>query len=352
MSGDLDLEQRYRRVLRLLPGYYREMWEEDMVAAFLDSWMTGDEDEDSVIMEFDRPSRREIASVVCLAARLYLGGPTAPRRYLAWGQAVRGTVLAVLLIHTMAAIEPLTFLAWLRHLVDWLPAPPAIGAESLTGGLSALFVVWCTVSCMWIVVYVALLLGYYRAARIIAVLMIVAYLVPMVQAELIGDQPAPFAMWSSWILLDLAPVLAMSAFRQDAPPVARRPWLLALLASFIPPIAWLLLATKSLTPEPSWVPDFPGECCLLVAIVCLVQAPRARSGRPGTGESSLTLILIAAFTAVYRIATLGNYLHDPHLLKAGGTELIILVTAAALIAQDAVHTQIAVPAPPPQSRQE
>ena len=26
MSGDLDLEQRYRRVLRLLPGYYRDKW--------------------------------------------------------------------------------------------------------------------------------------------------------------------------------------------------------------------------------------------------------------------------------------------------------------------------------------
>jgi hypothetical protein len=51
MSGDLDLEQRYRRVLRLLPGYYRDKWEEDMVAAFLDSWMTGDPDEDSVTME-------------------------------------------------------------------------------------------------------------------------------------------------------------------------------------------------------------------------------------------------------------------------------------------------------------
>ena len=36
MSGGLDLEQRYRRVLRLLPGYYRDTWEEDMVAAFPD----------------------------------------------------------------------------------------------------------------------------------------------------------------------------------------------------------------------------------------------------------------------------------------------------------------------------
>jgi hypothetical protein len=38
MSGGLDLEQRYRRVLRLLPGWYRERWEEDMVPR---SWMAG-----------------------------------------------------------------------------------------------------------------------------------------------------------------------------------------------------------------------------------------------------------------------------------------------------------------------
>ena len=63
MSGGLDLEQRYRRVLRLLPGYYRDRWEEDMVAAFLDSWLTGDPDEDAVTMEFDRPSWPEVASV-------------------------------------------------------------------------------------------------------------------------------------------------------------------------------------------------------------------------------------------------------------------------------------------------
>ena len=40
MSGRLDLEQRYRRVLRLLPGYYRDTWEEDMVAAFLVSQLS------------------------------------------------------------------------------------------------------------------------------------------------------------------------------------------------------------------------------------------------------------------------------------------------------------------------
>ena len=99
MSGDLEL--RYRRALRLLPRYYREQWEEDMVAAFLDGWLTGDPDEDSVTMEYDRPGWAEIASVAGLAARLYLGAVGAPRRYLAWGQAVRGTVLALLLTHAI-----------------------------------------------------------------------------------------------------------------------------------------------------------------------------------------------------------------------------------------------------------
>ena len=65
MSG--DLERRYRRVLRLLPGYYRQQWEEDMVAAFLDSSLTGDPEEDEFITEYGRPSWPELASVAGLA---------------------------------------------------------------------------------------------------------------------------------------------------------------------------------------------------------------------------------------------------------------------------------------------
>ena len=42
--------------------------------------MSGDPDEDSVTMEYDRPTRQEIASVIALAARLYLGGAATPRR--------------------------------------------------------------------------------------------------------------------------------------------------------------------------------------------------------------------------------------------------------------------------------
>src|ERR1700722_15036498 len=105
MRGDLG--RRYRRVLRLLPGYYRERWEEDMVAAFLDGWLTGDAEADEFINRVARPERAEVASVIGLAARLYLGGAGTPRRYFAWGQAARRAVLAVILVHAVLGVDVL-----------------------------------------------------------------------------------------------------------------------------------------------------------------------------------------------------------------------------------------------------
>jgi hypothetical protein len=98
MSG--NLERRYRRVLRLLPGWYRQQWEQDMVAAFLDSWLTGDPDADEHIARAAGPSWAEVASVAGLAARLYLGGTGTPRRF-AWGRAIRRAVLAVMLVNAV-----------------------------------------------------------------------------------------------------------------------------------------------------------------------------------------------------------------------------------------------------------
>src|SRR5215469_1271313 len=146
MSG--DLERRYRRVLRILPGYYRQRWEEDMVTAFLESSLTGDREEDEFVTEYGRPAWPEVASVAGLAARLYLGGAGAPRRYFAWGQAVRGAVLAVLLAHAAQGLTGLALLAWRRHPASWLPALPASLAGPVPGGL------WPTVGnaigCAWI----------------------------------------------------------------------------------------------------------------------------------------------------------------------------------------------------------
>jgi hypothetical protein len=158
--------------------------------------------------------------------------------------------------------------------------------------------------------------------------------------------PAPFGPWAWWVLFDLALVLAMTAFHQDAPPPARLPWLLALPAGYL--LVYVPVLALLVTGNAAWLPDFSGLLCLLVALACLAHAPRAWSGRAGgSGVWSLTLVLLAAVFAAFRIVTLGGYLHDPHLIKVSLAELVILVAAAALVAPDAARAQAATPAPPP-----
>ena len=97
----------------------------------------------------------------------------------------------------------------------------------------------------------------------------------------------------------------------------------------------------------AWVPDFSGLYCILVSLACLAHLPRAWSRQAvGSGVWSLTLALLAAVAAAFRIVTLTAYLHDPHLVKVSLAELVILLAAAALVAPDAARAQTASPAPP------
>jgi hypothetical protein len=156
--------------------------------------------------------------------------------------------------------------------------------------------------------------------------------------------PAPFGPWAFWVLIDLAPVLAMTAFHRDAPPDA--PWLLALPAGYV--LVYGPLLALQVTGNSAWLPDFSGLCCILVSLACLAHAPRARSRQAaGTGLWSLTLVLLAAIAGAYRIVTLTDYLHDPHLITVSLAELLIVAAAAALVAPDAARAQTATPAPPP-----
>jgi hypothetical protein len=341
------LERRYRRVLRLLPGWYREQWEEDMVAAFLDSWLTGNPRADEYIRKAAGPGFAETASVAGLAARLYLGGAGAPRRYFAWGQAVRAAVLAVILMHAELSLDILVRTAWSRQIAGWLPVPtPSLLTASPSGLWPSAYYV---VNFAWLVIFVTLVLGHYRTARILAALAIIPGLAALLQAQLTGTMPAPFGQWPFWALLDLAPVLAMSAFHQDAPPAARRPWLLALPAGYL--LVFVPLLVIGATGNSTWLPDFSGLCCILVGLACLAHAPRAWSRRiADSGVWSLTLALLAADAAANRIISLSAYLQDPHLVAVSLAELLILVAAAALVVPDAARTQAPTPAPPPHPR--
>ena len=139
----------------------------------------------------------------------------------------------------------------------------------------------------------------------------------------------------------------MTAFHRDAPPAARRPWLLALPGYYLlVPVPVLVLQA---TGNQAWLPDSAGLACLVVSLFCLAHAPRAlsRSVRtPDSGVWSLALMLLAGVAGVWRIVSLGSYVHDPHLIKVGLAELLILLAAAALVAPDAARTQGASPTPP------
>jgi hypothetical protein len=342
MSG--NLERRYRRVLRLLPGWYRAQWEQDMVAAFLDSWLTGDPAADEYITWAAGPSWAEVASVAVLAVRLHLGGPGTPRRY-AWGQALRRAVLTVMLVNAVRGLDGLMMTAWSRRLLGWLPAPPASIVPGSAGPWPP--EVWYVVNYAWLVVFALLVLRYYRIARVIAALAIVPDLARLLYGQLTGTMPTPtIGPWAFWVLLLFIPVLAMTAFHRDAPPAPRLPWLLALPANYLL-VAVPLLALQA-TGNSAWVPDFSGLFCILVALACLAHAPRARSrNSAGSGVWSLTLTLLAADAGAYRIFSIADYLHDPHLIYVSLAELLILVAAAALVAPDVARAQTAVPAPPP-----
>jgi hypothetical protein len=205
------------------------------------------------------------------------------------------------------------------------------------------------VSIAWIAIFVTLALGYYRTARVLAALAIVPGLAALIQAQLTGIMPAPFAAWPFWVLIDLAPVLAMTAFHRNAPPAAPLPWLLALPAGYL--LVYVPLLALQETGNSAWLPDFPGLCCILVSLACLAHAPRAWSRQAdGTGPWSLTLVLLAAVAGAYRIVTLPGYLNDPHLITVSLTELLIVLGAVVLVAPDAARAQTATPAPPPYPR--
>jgi len=146
-----------------------------------------------------------------------------------------------------------------------------------------------------------------------------------------------------------APASVLIAAHRNAPPAVPLPWLLALPAGYL--VVYGPLLALQATGNSAWLPDFPGLCCILISLACLVHAPRAWSRQAGgTGPWSLTLVLLAALAGAYRISTLPGYLHDPHLITVSLAELLIVLAAAILVGPDAARAQTATPAPPPYPR--
>ncbi|TDC82188.1 hypothetical protein E1193_12590 [Micromonospora sp. KC606] len=330
------LEERYRLLLRLLPADYRREWEDDMVAAFLESMDTGDAETAAYAADYGRPRLSEVASVIALAARLRLGGTNAPPRSYAWGQAVRLAALTATLVHAVMATAGVAITAWLAGRMAWLPAPAPEWALIPPGSLWR--TAWGLADYAWLPAYVALVLGHRRIAQALALLAILPPAVTNAVQQATGEVPPSASPWMM-LLLDVVLVLAMSAFHHDAEPVPRRRWLGAL------PIGILLVPVPlfaiQATSQALRLLDWPGLSCALVSVAIVIHLAGRQSHRPsGALPWSLALTLLAAAALALRTATLPDHSHQAQhsaLLTIGAVQATLVLAVGAPLAVLAIR---------------
>lgn len=320
-DGRSLLEERYRRVLRMLPAAYRRRWEEDMVAAFLEAAHASDPDDPEGV-GLGSPRWGEVASVAALAVRLRLGGDAAVPRSFTWGEAVRRVALVGLLVHAVGAVAGVILTAWITHR---LPLPAALPADwSRTRWETLLNLV----TLLWLPAYLALVQGHRRAAGILSA----GALAPTMAASAVSLAADPGAYPLSavaWLLFAALPVVALAAFHQEAPPVAPRPWLVALPAGVV--LTLLLAPLGQLVAGRVPLIDLPGLCTAGLVVAALTRLARV-------AHWALALALLAAATLGLRLVTLLELLghggavpgRSAFIAVAVAESVVLLMTAVTL----------------------
>jgi hypothetical protein len=341
------LETRYRRLLRILPAGYRAEWEDEMVATYLSGVATADEETTEYLAEFGWPAWSEVASVVGLAVRLrlpvvrrHIGGTEAAPRHRAVGDAVRIVALLGLLAQAALAVVALGTQVWLAGRVPGVPAPTAAWVAEQTGIWPTVLVVLGFVT---VPAYLALVTGHWSTARLLAVVSAVAMLIGA-GSQALADEPVHLARVLA-ILVDGLLLAALWAFHRTAPPVRRRPWLLALPAA-VAVVAGLVAVTNVVGPA-LWILDWPALFCVAVAAGLAVHLVL-----PARGAAwSLALAGLAATALVQRLLTLPEFADhsDPAqrgtILIAGAVELGVVAALGLVVALRARRALRRLPAP-------
>ncbi|HEV2088572.1 MAG TPA: hypothetical protein VGR21_09695, partial [Cryptosporangiaceae bacterium] len=300
------LEDRYRRALRVLPAYYRDAWEEDMVATFLEASYAAHPDDPEGV-EMSSPSRSERASILRLAVRLRLGGPDAAPRHFVWGEAVRRVALVGLFGNAVTVLAGVAFSFWLANGLPGVEIPADAPPPEQTNRLYAVLEL---ASLLWLPAFLCLIYGRRKAAWVLALVAFAPQVVTFVFLALDGVEVGNgYVSVSSvyQLVFGAVPVLALAAFHRAAPPVRPRPWLLALPLGVV--VAFLLQAI-SLPPtdRPPFL-DWPAQWCVGVIAGSLVLLAAALARRsPATPQWALALALLAAAVFGLRVVTLVDYL--------------------------------------------
>lgn len=315
------LEERYRSLLRILPADYRAEWEEEMVATFLVSSTPPDPEDAEYHAEFGRPGLSEVASVVGLAIRLRLPGSNAyARRPRFLGDAVRLVALIGLLAGAAAGVVGTAAHLWVIGKLPGFTAPGLPG-DPMTGVLPMTQVLLVATA---LPAYLALVLGHRSAARLLASVSIATVLL-MAAADAVAGYPPLAGRWLS-LLLDLLVFAALWAHHDDAPPVPRKPWLLALPAATAVTTA-IFAATASFRMS-GWLVDWPAISCALITAALAVHL--VIGGRP---EWSLAMAMLGGIVLAQRLVTLPEVIlsatadHRGAAVAAGLAE----ITALALV---------------------
>ncbi|WP_030456099.1 hypothetical protein [Herbidospora cretacea] len=323
------LEDRYRKVLRLLPAAYRAEREEEMVSAFLDG---ADPDAENT-----RPRWPEIVSVAALAVRIRLGDTTP--RSAAWGRAVRLTALIGLAFQaTMSCV-------YLAQTLGVYGVLPLSYGETPIGEPASAERVWHLTrdlsSLLWIAGYVALVRGRPGVAKATAALDLTVY-------ALSGTGAA-----ESFVLV-VSTLALLAGYHRDAPAhrhpgrVAALPLVAGAAVFLVMTMAtWAMTASSHSPGWPggwawvwSWLPP-SGLFCLALLVACAVcLVAHLTSARWRSPSVPLALAILTVPVTLARLAYLnpGSDQVTDTLNAVTVAQVVGLVLSGAVLAVIGVRT--------------
>lgn len=265
------LEARYRRLLGLLPAWYRAEREQEMVEVFLDDRAARHRDTGELDAEYGWPGWGEAAAVAGLAVRVRIGGPGDPPGPRATGAVVRAAATGAVLLS--AGIAGATAIWWVvAALVGPVEAADNLAAiVRPTGAAQWHDAVVLVLGLCWLPAWTALAAGRVPLARLLGILATVPLATSIGTALVDGATTAATLSLASVLMPAGGLVLMRLGFRRDTPPPApARPWTLLAGAT----VGMLALGVLVLVTRTTFE---PAAALLLVAAVGVLVTRRARA---------------------------------------------------------------------------
>ncbi|GAA4007456.1 hypothetical protein GCM10022247_31910 [Allokutzneria multivorans] len=327
------LERRYRRMLVVLPKWYRAEREDEMVAAFLEDV---DQDPDADVRhDFGWPGWGEFGSVVALSARTRWPGRTGSPRALVKGEVVRLIGLIGLLLASASALNQ-----WLSRIAPELYAIHYIGADGYMGAYQGpIPVIWdwrfvldAFLDGAAVLALLALLFGAWRLAKAGAAVLLLTLLAFMAD-DLAGEEFVLVNAFLFHLICALYALCVLVGFHSDVEPVKPKWWLVALVGIAA---LWMSLG---------WTTFLMIDVYVLVGAVAYVIVHQRRLWRaPATGL--LAVAAVCALMALERLAWM-----TAHLLYGDLVSLAFAVAQVAVLVVMALWLRAqAVKVLPPEAR--